>query len=238
MSKVNRTGLAIGLGVVAAGLSGQSMALGAGDFVVYAGAAYISPSSSIGGVTDSIAPLTAATSGATAKVKSATAAIFSGFYMVTDHLAVELTIGVPPTLKTDINVPNAGGPIPNAISQKAEFPSLVGKYLFLSPTDAFRPYVGVGVNNTSFSSVVVSGNPVAQTFAGSGASLSSSWNPVVNAGAIFEFTSHLSLNVGVSYVPMSSNVALRGAGEATGNVATAKLRLDPTDVTFKIGYKF
>jgi outer membrane protein len=230
--------LAIGAGVLAAGLSGRSMALGAGDFVVYAGAAYLSPSSSLGAVSDSIAPLSGLTAGATAKVKGATAAIFSGFYMVTDHVAAELTIGVPPTLKTDINAPNAGGLIPDAISQKANFPSLVGKFLFLSPTDAFRPFLGIGVNHTSFSSVKASANPIAQTFAGGGASLSSSWNPVFNAGAIYEFTRHLSVNVGVSYVPMSANVTLHGAGEATGNVATARLRLDPTDVTVKIGYRF
>ena len=134
-----------------------------------------------------------------------------------------------------MNIPNANKSVNSAATTDASFPSVVVKYLFNAPADAFRPYVGLGVNYTYFSNTNISTNATVQALAGTSQSLSSSWNPVFNAGAIYSLNDHWSVNVGVSYVPLSTNVTFVGTGATT---TTGKLTINPTDVTFKIGYKF
>ena len=238
---------AIGATAVAAVLFSQgSMALQAGDNIVYVGGAYLSPSSSIGTLTSTgtcaavpcVAPpginFNQATAGATAKVQSASTFIVTAFHMFTDNIGAELTVGVPVKMKVDMTVPVLATSVTSAAQTKASFPSLVVKYLFNKPTDAFRPYVGLGINYLYFSGTSVSSSPVVQALAGSSQSLSSSWNPVFNAGGIYSLNDRWSVNVGISYVPMKTNATFVGSGTTT----TGKLTINPTDVTIKLGYKF
>jgi len=222
-----------------------AMALQAGDNVIYGGIAYIVPNSSLGAVTDSNPIYSAYTAGTTAEVQTATTVIVTGWHMFTDNIAGELTIGVPPAMKSDVTAPNAGAAgltntkMTSAISQTASFPSFVVKYVFNEPKDAFRPYVGLGVTYNSFSGVSANTQyNTVQAFAGYGASLSSSWNPVYNVGGIYSLDEHWSINIGLSYVPLTGTVTLYGNPGLGANTATAKLNIDPTDLTVKIGYKF
>jgi outer membrane protein len=97
------------------------------------------------------------------------------------------------------------------------------------------------VNYTTYSSITpnTSFNTVA-AFAGNGVSLSSSWNPVYKLGAIYNIDDRWSINAGLAYVPLSTNVSLQANPALTGapNTATAKLTINPTDFTIKVGYKF
>jgi outer membrane protein len=225
-------------------LSQESMALQAGDNAVYVGAAYVMPNGSIGSL-NSTGPagssFNAITSGTTATIQNASTVIASYFHLFTDNIGAELTIGSPVSMKIDMTVPNAPGgshSVTSAATTDASFPSIVVKYLFNAPADAFRPFLGLGVNYTYFNNTSASSDPLVHELAGSSQSLSSSWNPVFNAGGIYTLNDHWSLNFGVSYVPMSSNVSFSGAGLGTGTTTTGKLTINPTDVTFKVGYKF
>ena len=232
--------------IVSVLLAAPCMAQKAGDNILYFGYADMEPSSSLGPVSNTNATVTqsGATVATSAQVQSASTAVLTWFHMVTDNVGAELTLGVPLTMNSTITAPNAGNvglrntAMPNAITQTVSFPSLVAKYLFNAPTDKLRPYLGLGVNYTQFDNVTPaqSYNTV-HAFAGNGASLSSSWNPVYNAGLIYNIDAHWSLNAGISYVPLSTNVTLNGA-PAGPNTATATLTINPTDYTFKVGYKF
>ena len=225
------------IAVAAASLSQESMALQAGDNIIYVGGAFLFPSSSISSLnsTGPAGPLfNATTAGTTATVQNASTPIVSGFHMFTDNIAAELTIGVPVKMKVNMSIPNAGISGIEAADANASFPSLVVKYVFNTPADTFRPYIGLGVNYTYFNSISISNNPLVQGLAGTSQNLSSSVNPVFNVGGIYNLTDRWSLNFGISYVPMTTNVTFVG----TGTTTTGKLTINPTDVTLKLGYKF
>jgi len=222
-------------------LSQESMALQAGDNAVYVGGAYVMPSGSISALNSSgpAGPtFNTITPGTTATIQNASTFIASYFHMFSDNIGAELTVGSPVSMKIDMTVPNAGKSVTSAAKTDASFPSIVVKYLFNAPSDAFRPFLGLGLNYTYFNNTSASSDALVQELAGSSQSLSSSWNPVFNAGGIYTLNDHWSLNFGVSYVPMSSNVTFSGSGPGTGTTTTGKLTINPTDVTFKVGYKF
>ena len=245
-----KTGNRILLPVVAlaAALCSQAcLAQRAGDNIFYLGYAEVVPSSSLGPVTNSnpLVTGTHATDGTSAQLQNASTTVLTWLHMFTDNVGTELTLGVPLTMNATLTAPNAGvvgltsTAMTNAITQTASFPSLTAKYLFNSPSDKLRPYLGFGVNYTQFSNIQpnLSYNTVA-AFASNGVALSSSWNPVYSAGLIYNLDAHWSINATIAYVPLTTNVTLTGSPAGLSNVATSTLTINPTDYSVKIGYKF
>ena len=235
--KLTKTMLAVAATVAGALLSQECMALQAGDNAVYLGGANVTSSASLGTLSSSGPAATtfnAITPGTSASIPDASTVVASYLHMFTDNVAAEVTVGNPLAMKVNMTIPNIPLSVSNAATTDAAFPSVVVKYLFNTPSNAFRPYLGLGVNYTYFSNIAVSSNSTVQSLAGTSQSLSSSWNPVFSAGAIYELNDHWSLNFGVSYVPLSTNVTFVG----TGTTTTGKLTINPTDVVFKVGYKF
>lgn len=244
-----RKNLSLSLVAVACALTVQvASAQKAGDNYVYGGMAFSKTNSSLGAVSDSQPAFSPQTTGTSATIENFSTAIVSAVHMYTDNFGVELTLGIPPKLKADITAPGVSAPLVStsmnsAITQTALFPSVVGMYLFKNPGETFRPYVGFGVNYTTYSSISpnTSFNTVA-VFAGNGVSLTSSWNPVYKFGAIYNIDERWSINAGIAYVPLSTNVTLQANSKITPynltNTATAKLTINPTDLTIKVGYKF
>jgi len=223
------------LGAAILSVCGLSFAQKAGDLIGYAGIASINPSASIGPLT-SVGPAAATfgpvTAGATVSIGKTSTTTLSALYMFTDNVGAEFTIGVPPTMTVDVQL--TSGPKPGAATAKALFPSAVAKYLFNSPSDAVRPYLGVGITSTSFTSASANNDPLVQRLAGTSVSLSSSFNPVISGGAVVNINDRWSLNGSVSYVPMKSNSTFVGSGTTTKGTLT----INPTDYVFRVGYKF
>ena len=235
--KLTKPMVAVATMLAGALLSQECMALQAGDNAVYLGGASVSSSASLGTLSSSGPAATtfnALTPGTTASIPDASTVVVSYLHMFTDNVAGEVTVGNPLAMKVNMTIPNIPLSVSNAATTDAAFPSVVFKYLFNAPSSAFRPYVGLGVNYTYFSNISVSTNSTVRSLAGTSQSLSSSWNPVFSAGAIYELNDHWSLNFGVSYVPLSTDVTFVG----TGTTTTGKLTINPTDVVFKVGYKF
>jgi outer membrane protein len=157
--------------------------------------------------------------------------------MFTDQLAAELSLGVPPKFTIDVQL--RSGSHPGAASAKVLTPALVGKYVFRTPADRWRPYLGLGVTYASFSSVKANtSDPLVASLAGGSATLSSSWAPVYNAGVIYNFDDRWSLNASLSYIPLKTDVRFTGAGAGTGTTTTGKLTLNPVDLVVRVGYRF
>ncbi|MCT9809549.1 outer membrane beta-barrel protein [Acidovorax sp. Be4] len=208
----------------------------AGDTILGLGVAVIAPRESLGPVTSTgpAAPaFNAATAGATASIDPVATVSLSVLHMFTDHVAAELTLGVPPRLDVDVQL--RSGNHPRAVSVKELTPALVAKYLFYTPGDTVRPYLGLGVTHASFRDVKINpSDPLVGRLAGTSVSLSSSWAPVYNAGLIYNINERLSINASVSYIPLKTNATFVG----TGTTSTTRLKLNPVDYVVRLGYKF
>lgn len=229
--------------VAAAGLSTApgAQAQQAGDTIFSVGVARISPDAALGRVTSSDPTFNAALTGANARIDSATTATFGALHMFTDHLGAELTLGLPPTLDVDLTVPNGTPPInhPKAAKARTWTPALVGKWLFMEPGSRWRPYVGLGITYAYFDRIRINAaDPLVTTLAGGSADLDPSWAPVYNAGIIYNFNDRWSINASVSYIPLKTDVTLRGGTAAPGVTTTSRLEINPTDYVVRIGYRF
>lgn len=233
MIKFNKTFIACGSLLLA---SSGAIAQKAGDTILAVGVAVIAPRESLGplrSVGPAAAPFNAATAGATVHIDNETTASFSVLHMFSDNIAAELTLGVPPKFDVDVQLPS--GSHPGAASAKELTPALVGKYLFKTPADTVRPYLGLGVSHVSFRSVKANtSDPLVARLAGTSASLSSSWAPVYNAGLIYNINERFSVNASVSYIPIKTTATFVGSGTTT----TGRLKLNPIDYVVRLGYKF
>jgi outer membrane protein len=235
MTNISKLAKTLAVATLCMALS-PSWAQKAGDLILSVGAAYMKPNASLGPTTSTGAaaanfnPLLA---GASANIKGSSTETLGAFYMWTDQIATELTIGIPPKMTVDITL--TGGAHPGAATAKVINPSLVAKYLFNNPGDQIRPYAGIGVSDVSFTSVQANtADTTVGLLAGTSSSLSSSWAPVFNAGVVYNFDEKWSLNSSISYVPLKTNVTFVGSGTVTTGVLT----VNPWDLVIRIGYKF
>ena len=220
------------------GLSSSASAQKAGDFIAGVGGALIVPNASISNISSTSPTYNALLKDASASIGSSSTVVFSGLYMWTDNIATELTLGIPPTMTVDLTTPNGTSVNHNgAATAKALTPSLVAKYLFNSPGETWRPYLGLGVTYASFTNVEVNKSDyMVNVLAGTSASLSSSWAPVFNVGTIFNIDDKWSINASISYVPLKTDatfVILTGNQTTTGT-----LTINPVEYVIRLGYKF
>lgn len=212
----------------------------AGDTIVALGAARISPSLSLGPLTSvgaDAVTFNSLTAGASASAGYAETPSFSVLQMFTQHVAVEFSIGVPPTINIDVRL--ASAELPRAAKADVLTPTAVAKYLFNAPTAKWRPYVGLGLTYASFDKVSAStSSALVNALGGTSASLSSSWAPVYSVGFIYNINERLSINALVAYIPLKSDVTFVGPGLSGPITTTGSLTLDPTDYVIRLGYKF
>ena len=136
-------------------------------------------------------------------------------YFFTDNFAAELVLTWPQ--KMDVTL--AGNGIG---SVKVLPPTLMLQYHF-PPDEKFRPYAGVGVNYTNFSSKDFN-------IAGLDTS-SSSWGPALQAGFDYQIAPRWYLNADVKYVWMDTDVSLNGA-------KLTKVDINPWLLSIRVGYRF
>ncbi|ATF90424.1 OmpW family protein [Burkholderia gladioli] len=219
-----------------------AFAQSAGSFVASAGPAWLNFGRSESQGLQSQSTFGSFTSsGSTAEVHNAFTAQFLLSYFVTDNIAVEGTLGIPPELSVfaqgNAAPLGSGGPslplgnLHPLATTRAWAPILLAKYYFGSPQNKLRPYVGAGMNYTWYSSTHL--NPVfsgalAQFGAPGGSvqtSLSASWNPVFTVGASYQFSERWYLTTSVTYLPLKTTANINAANQ-NGNVSGQPSRLD------------
>ena len=136
-------------------------------------------------------------------------------YFFTDNIATELVLTWPQKMDVTLGGTDIG-------SVKALPPTLMLQYHFM-PDAVFRPYAGVGVNYTSFSS---------RNFSIAGLSTSSSsWGPALQAGFDYQIAPRWYINADVKYVWMNTDVTLNGA-------KLTNVDINPWMFSVGIGYRF
>ncbi|CAM2184718.1 outer membrane protein [Paraburkholderia sacchari] len=235
----------------------SAMAQSSGSLITSVGAAWFDLGrSSATPLQSSSAAGTFTSEGTTAQVHNTFTAALDLTYFVTDNIAVDLALGVPPKLKLYAQGTAApfgsGGPslglgnLQPLVTTRAWPPILFVKYFFGDAQQKLRPFVGVGVNYTWYSNINLDPtfSGALQAAAGPGgqvtASFSPSWNPAFNAGASYNISRNWYATASVTYLPIKTNATVNSVAANGQTVLSSKSRItgDPWIGFVGIGYRF
>nr|AHX71787.1 outer membrane protein W [Pasteurella multocida]AHX71793.1 outer membrane protein W [Pasteurella multocida] len=199
----------LALGVMAALVAGSAVAHQAGSVIVRGGPILVVPNASTNHDVFKFDVNSNAQLGLTAT------------YMATDNLGVELLAVTPFSHEITLG---------NTLVGKTKHlpPSLYAQYYFLDKDAKARPYVGAGVNYTTFFSEKAVLNGVTDL------KLKDSWGPAFNAGVDIQVADNLFLNTAIWYAKIKSKATFK-VGDVEHKV---NVKLDPTVFFVGLGYRF
>ncbi|MFW1676344.1 OmpW/AlkL family protein [Pontibacter sp. JAM-7] len=207
MSKKLLTAVAMGTALLAAT---PAMAYEAGDMIVRLGAANANTDTS-DKVLDGALDL---------DVSNDTSIGITGTYMLTDTVGIELLAATPFNHEINSDVLGQIG------KTKHLPPTLSVQWFPMGSGSTVQPYVGAGINYTTFFSEEATG-----ALAGNKLKLEDSWGVAVQAGIDIAINDNWLLNAAVWKVDMETDVKLNGT-------KIGKVEIDPTVYMIAIGYKF
>lgn len=206
----------------AAGASAQS----AGQWAVKVGAGKITPKVDSGDVSAPALP------GTKADVGPDTQPIFAAVYGVTDHVSVELDLGLP----YEHAISGAGAIEGTGVlgTVKALPPTVFVHYRLFKPQARLRPYAGLGATYAYFADETGSGRLTALSDIGGPPTTFSIKNKLaatIQAGLVVNLTERLFADVCVSKTFLKTKVSF-SSGQ------TQDMTLNPQAVAIALGYKF
>ncbi|HEY4318005.1 MAG TPA: OmpW family outer membrane protein [Herbaspirillum sp.] len=223
---------------VFAAFSLPAAAQSAGSNVVNLGWFHFSPNDSSDPLqTTSPVQHTFTGSGATVKDSDTVGLALTHFF--TDNFAVTADMGVPPKFK--LNGTGTLSGLGELGSAKQWSPAIVAKWFFGDAESKFRPFIGAGVTYVWYSDVKLSQSLQNQLTSGTGtatADLSSSWAPVANIGATYNFDKNWSVALSVSYIPLKTDADITGITPGPTVKAKTSLTIDPLVTFLSVGYRF
>jgi len=199
---INKTllaGIALGLG-----FSGTATAFDPGDWLLRVGASYVSPASD---------------NHPTVSVGSATSATVNLTYMMTDCWALELLAAYP--FKHDLELADG-----TKIGSTKQLPPTLSLQYHFRPSEKLQPYVGIGVNYTSFFDEKTTG-----PLAGTDLSLGDSWGLAGQIGFDYVINDKVFLNLDFRYIDIDTKASV----DAT---SIGKVEVDPFVAGGHIGFRF
>lgn len=218
--------------VAVAGLfSASAMAAGAGEWFARVGLGHVNPDTDSGDLVVGGSPLT----GAQIDVGNNTRPILTVGYMMTDHIGVELLAAWP--FEHDIN---GAGILDGAgkLGETKHLPPTLSLQYHLMPGAAFRPYVGVGLNYTTFFST--SGTPTLDAALGgpSSLSISDSFGIALQLGADFDLNETIFLNLDLRWIQIEADARIRTQTAGGPVVSRIKADIDPLVFSASLGFRF
>jgi len=201
---IKHTATLIGAAVAATLAASPAYALNQGDWLFRVGASHVHPKSN---------------NSAIANVDSDTQLSFTIGYMLTPHWGLEALASLP--FKHDITAVGSGTKL---ASTKQLPPTFTLQYYF-QPSSSIRPYVGAGINYTTFFSIK-------ETAAlGTSLKLGDSWGLAGQAGVDIDLNKKWFLNANVRYINIDTKAKL-------GTGTSFNVHIDPWVYSLGIGTTF
>ena len=199
----------------------------AGTFSARIGATHIAPQVSSGNLSTPSFP------GTTVDVGSASTLTGGLNYMVTDHWAVDLPLGLP--FKHDFFGDGAIAGVGKLGQTKAVPATLIAQYRFGEANAKFRPYVGVGLTYTKFFknrstaalTGVTGGNPANPTTAW----IDNKWGLTPQVGFVWNFNERWFVDASY-YKSFLKTTTHLSSGQSIN------IKLNPNVFAVGIGYRF
>ena len=217
----------LALSILATALAAPfAQAYEAGDIIVRAGAATVDPHED-----SSALKLNGASLGGQATVDSDTQLGLTGTFMLTDNLGVGLLAATP--FQHQVGVKGLGALDGKLADIKHLPPTLSLQYFPLAASSRLQPYVGAGLNYTTFFDEDLTSQREGQGF--SNLELDDSWGLALEAGVDYMLTDNLLVNATVWYLDIDTTATadLAGAGQVKVDVD-----IDPWVYMVGLGYKF
>jgi outer membrane protein len=221
--------LKIAIAVVLASLAFASTTASAekGDWIVRGGVTYIDP--------DSFSTPWSDTESVTAEISAETTFGFSVTWMFAERLGLDF-FGVIP-VEHDWEIPALRELAPELGTTKVGsakvFPPTLSVQYHFAPEARFRPYVGAGVNYTTFSSEKIIEGEL---------DIDSSTGFAANVGIDFAFGENWLLNLDIRYldIELKTTQTIRGdePGEPDEVYADPARSIDPMVYSLMVGYRF
>ena len=186
------------------GITKNAAAFEPGDFLVRVGASYVVPRSDNHPVVD---------------VESAASASINFTYMMTDIWAIEVLAAYP--FKHDIELLDG-----TKVGSTKHLPPTVNLQYHFNPNEKFQPYVGFGVNYTSFFSESTTG-----PLTGTDLSLGDSWGLGGQVGFDVMLSDSMFLNFDVRYIKIETKAKLDGLSIGT-------VEINPWVFGTHLGFRF
>lgn len=204
----------------------------AGDIIVRAGAVTVQTHESTSGVKGDRGGLDGVNWGGKATLNNDTQLGLNFAYMITDNWGVELLAATP--FSHDVSI--KGSSLAPANGKLGSFkhlpPTLSAVYYPLDSKSAFQPYVGAGINYTTFFDESVSGDAKARGF--TSLNIKDSWGLAAQVGADYMLTDNIMINGQIRYIDIDTTAyASHAAGRAKVNVD-----VKPWVYMLGLGYKF
>jgi outer membrane protein len=152
--------------------------------------------------------------------------------------AIEFAIGWPPLSKVQGVGPATLGSVPynGQVISSARWisPTVLVEYNFLSDNSPIRPYIGAGVNYTTFydrdstaAGNAASGGPTRL-------SLTSSVGPAVTGGLTYRISDNWHLHGSYSWSQVKTNLS----ADTDGVIRTSRISFGPQALVISVGYSF
>lgn len=223
--------LACGAALLALAAS-PAVAHEAGSFIVRAGAATVAPNDS----SSSIRVGGASVPGTKATVGNNTQLGLTVAYKLTDHIGVELLAATPFSHRVGIKGVNAALGASGFDGKFADVkhlpPTVTLQYYPMPKESAWQPYVGAGINYTTFFNEKLTSAQKANGF--SGLSLSDSWGLALQVGSDFMINERMMFNVSLWHIDIDTTARAR----LGGTPVKTKVDIDPWVFMVGLGYKF
>ncbi|HMA98195.1 MAG TPA: OmpW family outer membrane protein [Wenzhouxiangella sp.] len=217
---------------VAGLLSANVMAHDAGELFARVGLGYVSPD------TDSNNLVVGGTelAGYQIDVGNNTRPIIELGYMFTDSVAVEVLAAWP--FKHDID--GAGTALDGAgkLGETSHLPPTVSLQYYFAPGSSFRPYIGAGVNYTTFFSEDTTATLDGALGGPSDLSISDSFGLALQIGADYYISDNLFLNVSARYIQIEADATIKTQTDAGQVVSRIKADIDPMVLSAGLGFHF
>ncbi|MEX5341905.1 OmpW family protein [Pseudomonas sp. I2] len=203
----------------------------AGDIIIRAGAATVSPNED----SSALKLDGAKVSGTKATLDSDTQLGLTFAYMLTDHIGVELLAATP--FNHTVAVKGLGPGLDGKLADIKHLPPTLSlQYYPMAPTSKFQPYAGIGINYTMFFDEDLSSARKQQGF--SNLKLQDSVGLAGQLGMDYMLTDNLLVNASVWYIDIDTKATVDGPNALGVGKTKVDVDVDPWVYMVGIGYKF